>query len=160
MLTDERINVLCAEHSGNYSGDCTCEWVDATALARAIEREFCAVNGLTLGAAAPVGSETTQAAKDVLAERRRQIEVEGWDAAHDDEHEGGSGSLAKAAACYALAASEQASGWDGPFVKQPGLWPWEAQWWKPKDQRRNLVRAAALLLAEIERLDRKDSRHA
>jgi hypothetical protein len=27
-------------------------------------------------------------------------------------------------------------------------------WWKPKDRRRDLVRAAALIIAEIERLDR------
>ena len=36
------------------------------------------------------------------------------------------------------------------------LWPWAAEWWKPKDCRRNLVRAGALILAEIERLDRKN----
>lgn len=27
-------------------------------------------------------------------------------------------------------------------------------WWKPKDRRRNLVKAGALIVAEIERLDR------
>lgn len=37
-------------------------------------------------------------------------------------------------------------------------WPWTGwatEWFKPKDDRYNLVRAAALLLAEIERLDRR-----
>lgn len=34
-------------------------------------------------------------------------------------------------------------------------WPWPSKWWKPKSQRRDLVRAGALILAEIERLDRQ-----
>ena len=34
------------------------------------------------------------------------------------------------------------------------LWPWAASWWKPKNRRRDLVRAAALIVAEIERIDR------
>lgn len=41
---------------------------------------------------------------------------------------------------------------------QPGYnWPrsWSRAWWKPKNPRRDLVRAAALLIAEIERLDRR-----
>lgn len=38
----------------------------------------------------------------------------------------------------------------------PDAWPttWAEDWWKPKNPRRDLVRAAALLIAEIERLDR------
>lgn len=31
------------------------------------------------------------------------------------------------------------------------------EWWKPTNRRRDLVKAAALILAEIERLDRKDT---
>lgn len=97
----------------------------------------------------------TKAASDVLAERARQISAEGWTPEHDDAH--GAGEMARAAATYAQAAAEQASGWDGPFVRCPTSWPWSPEWWKPKDCRRNLVRAAALLLAEIERLDRASS---
>ena len=41
------------------------------------------------------------AAQDVLTERRRQVEAEGWTTAHDDEHE--DGQLAAAAASYAVA---------------------------------------------------------
>jgi hypothetical protein len=86
----------------------------------------------------------TQALLDVAAERRRQIEVEGWTPEHDDEHN--AGELARAAACYAIFNTAPA----------PTMWPrqWDTSWWKPKDDRSNLVRAAALLLAEIERLDR------
>ena len=38
------------------------------------------------------------------------------------------------------------------------VWPWDRQWWKPKSRRRNLVRAAALLIAAIERIDREQAR--
>jgi hypothetical protein len=41
---------------------------------------------------------------------------------------------------------------DEPGV--PKMWPWARQWWKPTGARRDLVKAAALLLAEIERIDR------
>lgn len=93
----------------------------------------------------------SKATDDVLAERQRQIEQEGWTAQHDDDH--GTGDLAIAGACYALA--------DTSWLEEDGtmrMWPWDDEWWKPKDRRRNLVRAAALLIAEIERLDRRDSR--
>ena len=78
------------------------------------------------------------AARDVIAERERQKSVEGWTPEHDDEHN--DEQLALAAACYALGS--------------PTFWPWENRWWKLKDRRSNLVRAGALILAEIERLDR------
>jgi hypothetical protein len=39
-------------------------------------------------------------------------------------------------------------------VRYEDLWPWHDDWWKPKDRRRDLIRAAALIVAEIERLDR------
>lgn len=81
----------------------------------------------------------------IIAERDRQILDEGWTAEHDDEHD--CGSLAIAAACYALNAGGE------PGVAK-AEWPWAAQWFKPKDKRRDLIRAAALIIAEIERLDR------
>lgn len=92
----------------------------------------------------------TAAARDVLAERRRQVDVEGWDYSHDDAH--ADRSMALAAACYAMYASlsERARRNKNPAP----FWPWAARWWKPKDRRRDLVRAGALILAEIERLDR------
>ena len=83
-------------------------------------------------------------------ERRRQIEVEGWTPEHDDAHAGGE--LADAAACYAATL---------PLTRPRGLfgraalWPWSASWWKPQGRRRDLVKAAALIVAELERLDRR-----
>ncbi len=94
----------------------------------------------------------TAAARDVLAERRRQID-EGWVPEHDDEHD--AGELAAAAACYAGNAAGYV--WNGEWLSE--VWPWEREWWKPTTPRRDLVKAAALILAEIERLDRAADDH-
>lgn len=89
-----------------------------------------------------------QAAADVLAERERQKSVEGWTPEHDAEHN--SGDMAMAAACYAISGA-----YPGGFrAVISRLWPWDLGWWKPKSPRRDLVRSGALILAEIERLDR------
>ena len=100
--------------------------------------------------------EVTDAARDVLAERQRQINAEGWTQGHDDRH--APGELAGAAACYAMQAALDSIGDRrlGDKVKAAigELWPWSAQWWKPSTNRRDLVKAGALILAEIERLDR------
>ncbi len=101
-------------------------------------------------AAAP-GKEVPQAWLDVQAERRRQITAEGWTPEHDDEHS--HGQIARAAACYALAGSSAPN--DGTAALLVSLaWPWDQQWWKPSTARRDMVKACALGLAEIERLDR------
>lgn len=91
-----------------------------------------------------------EAGRDVLAERQRQIEKEGWTPEHDDEHS--NGELADAAACYAGTLSSR-------WVTPPTGWPWGEKWWKPStDRRRMLIKAGALILAEIERLNRKEDR--
>ncbi|HHK0427933.1 TPA: hypothetical protein ACQQIU_006166 [Pseudomonas aeruginosa] len=101
-------------------------------------------------AAAP-GKEVPQAWLDVQAERKRQVEVEGWTPEHDDAHN--HGQMARAAACYALAGSSAPN--DGTAALLVSLaWPWDEQWWKPSTARRDMVKACALGLAEIERLDR------
>lgn len=84
---------------------------------------------------------------DVIAERQRQQSVEGWMPEHDDEH--CNGELAMAAVCYI-----NETGTVNRNGGKPWGWPWDASWWKPKTRRRNLVKAGALILAEIERLDR------
>ena len=96
-------------------------------------------------------SEVTALA-DIAKERQRQREVEGWTPEHDDAHV--SAELAMAGACYALASflnTEHAL--NTTFTR---YWPWDRKWWKPKTPRKNLVRAGALIVAEIERLDRLD----
>ncbi|HFQ9619082.1 TPA: hypothetical protein ACHTQ5_001180 [Pseudomonas aeruginosa] len=103
-------------------------------------------------AAAP-DKEVPQAWLDVQAERRRQVEAEGWTPKHDDEH--ADGQMAQAAGCYALHAGGIGTDW--PDGRQNGaalFWPWDKDSWKPTTPRRDLVKACALALAEIERLDR------
>lgn len=111
---------------------------------------------LTLESSAHPATDLANAAQDVLAERARQIASEGWTLEHDDEHD--PGDLACAGAAYALSAGDAIhpmSQGDGG-CQQPTFWPWDAEWWKPKTPRQDLVRAAALIIAEIERLDRAE----
>lgn len=96
----------------------------------------------------------SKAIEDVLAERRRQVEAEGWTPEHDDLHS--DREMALAAGCYAMHAgmSEEAR------ANQPGApldWPWDLAWWKPTTARRDLVKSAALAIAEIERIDGRPS---
>ena len=90
---------------------------------------------------------------EIEKERIRQIESEGWSYKHDDEYHKG-GQLAHHAACYALYPEHPY--WradDGHF--RP-FWSWGHKWDKRKkhSKRRRLIIAAALIVAEIERLDR------
>ena len=92
------------------------------------------------------------ASDDVIAERERQKSAEGWTEMHDDTNI--HGEMAGAAACYAIANVDH---WRRDAVINE-IWPWHEKWWKPKDRRRDLVRAGALIIAEIERLDRARKR--
>lgn len=102
----------------------------------------------------------------IAAERQRQIDKEGWVPSHDDEH--ADSELAIAAICYAA---------PRPIYMQNGYlcfrdpWPWEQHWDKrprtnggrvktsdqltPRQRIRQLVKAGALIAAEIDRLQRK-----
>jgi hypothetical protein len=114
---------------------------------------------------------TSVALADVREERVRQMHAEGWTEGHDDNHH--LGEMARAAACYALqstlgdpdrAFDIEVGGGTRMFKRKfftVGtinvsylLWPWDGKWWKPTTARRDLVKAAALIVAEIERLDR------
>lgn len=114
----------------------------------------------------------------IAAERQRQVEKEGWTPEHDDEHE--SGELALAAACYAspIRIFEMDGGTAGYSFVDP--WPWHSQYDKrydcgeiedeteefdlpnPRsyshDERLDLlIKAGALIAAEIDRLKRIDA---
>jgi len=101
---------------------------------------------------------------EIAAERRRQVEQEGWTAEHDDSHDGGELALAAAAYAYAATLTDEYRRYvSGSFSIRNNellrsLWPssWTG-WWKPKTRRRDLIRSAALIVAEIERLDRAAS---
>lgn len=85
------------------------------------------------------------AAADVLAERQRQISAEGWTPEHDDEH---------TEFCAGRGLSELARAAKAYIEADVYNWPWTPISFKPTSPRRNLVKAGALILAEIERLDR------
>jgi hypothetical protein len=94
----------------------------------------------------------------IAAERQRQIDAEGWTPEHDAGHV--DESLATVAALYALPKGLR----EKPLLDVPlyrVLWPrhsWEFRYWKPTDDRvRELVKAGALIAAEIDRLQRKYS---
>jgi hypothetical protein len=109
--------------------------------------------------------EASQAVRDILAERQRQVEQEGFTPSRDDAgHRARQLSLAAYSYIghYAARAWAFAQGLHHEYRTEsaPFTWPWDEAWWKPKSPRRDLVRAAALLIAEIERLDREGSPNA
>jgi hypothetical protein len=84
----------------------------------------------------------------IAAERKRQVTKEGWTAKHDDGHK--RFQLTRAAISYAQSGADMLATWD---------WPWELEDWKPsKEPIRNLVKAGALIAAEIDRLQRNKAR--
>jgi len=93
--------------------------------------------------------EETSGVDLIAVERRRQTQAEGWTPDHDDEHQ--HRELVAAAVAYASYAGQ--NHWR-PGEQPPG-WPWGTSWWKPSgEQVRDLVKAGALIAAEIDRLQR------
>jgi hypothetical protein len=94
---------------------------------------------------------SSRAMLDVIGERVRQVTDLGYTADHDDVH--ADGSLSEAAAVFVL----NAYGYSTHTFGYGSLNVWDAwgvAWFKPKSLRRDLVRAAALIIADIERIDR------
>lgn len=96
----------------------------------------------------------------IAAERKRQVENEGWDAEHDVQHD--CDELVRAAVSYAILETHivtHRSGVPINGLKEKDLaelfWPWDdPPHPKPKRRLKNLVRAGALIAAEIDRLQR------
>jgi len=86
----------------------------------------------------------------IAAERKRQIEVEGWDAKHDDQWD--AEHLAQAAACYGFAERYRVVFDSGDAL--PAAWKLGPRWWKPtpNDRLKELVKGGALIAAAIDRL--------
>lgn len=109
---------------------------------------------MTLEDRALLEGRSNDVAQELLAERRRQIDVEGWTPKHDERHP--TEDFALAVAAYALAAASPAHSAPGVVEAHArGWWPWSPETFSPKDMRRDLVRAGALAIAAIERLDRE-----
>lgn len=117
---------------------------------------------LTLALDTGPAADTASALSLIVEERRRQIEEEGFTAERDDGYT--DGSLASAGAAYALAAATDPAtrrvidefGGRGLPNSLCGVWPksWSLSWFRPKTRREDLVKAGALIIAELERLDR------
>jgi hypothetical protein len=100
----------------------------------------------------------------IAEERERQIKQEGWSIAHDSVRHT-EGELTDAALCYATVGSAQLRGasveeWPVEMFADDMLtdWPWEKRWYKPSPHaERNLVKAGALIAAELDRIRNVDA---
>ena len=93
----------------------------------------------------------------IADERKRQIEVEGFNTQHDmGLCENG---LAYAAACYAFAPKFKEKIKQG-YELPKEMWPewWLAKWWKPTpgDRIKELSKAGALIAAEIDKIQAEE----
>lgn len=96
----------------------------------------------------------------IAAERKRQIEEEGWDQEHDSEHT--DEELAWAAVAYAAPENVyrhccvDTDDGKGEYHRFASVWPdsWTGEWFEPKrhDRIKQLTIAGALIAAEIDRL--------
>ncbi|OQP37327.1 hypothetical protein IB62_016525 [Xanthomonas euvesicatoria] len=103
--------------------------------------------------AAAVPSTGVQA---IAEERARQVQVEGMTPECDAGYR--YGQLAWAAVAYLqLSAMELRDGGRAHIAtaSPPACWPWDASWWKPRDVRRDLVRAGALIAAQLDAIDQQ-----
>ena len=94
----------------------------------------------------------------IAQERQRQIEQEGWTPEHDDQHN--DSEMAMAAVAYIYADEFDADSYRNGsleilYTAAYSFWPWRSDRWKPKDRLSNLIRAGALIAAEIDRLQRE-----
>lgn len=98
-------------------------------------------------------THSTQAVIDVVSERQRQ-RVKGWDECHDDGYI--DGVLALGGAAYAISGSGM-NGVGTYLRRAKNLWPFPLESFKPlgnANRRIDLVRGAAMIIAEIDKIDR------
>lgn len=88
----------------------------------------------------------------IAKERERQVNEEGFTAEHDDKYHGSE--LCLAALCYLLMLDDIGRNRRHPPGNPPPDWPWDADYWKPSTPERNLTKAGALIVAEMERRNR------
>ena len=90
----------------------------------------------------------------IADERQRQVDAEGYNTENDADYK--AGELANAALAYVeVAAMDLAAGGHSHIATRapPACWPWHRLWWKPRDARRDLVRAGALIAAQLDVID-------
>lgn len=86
----------------------------------------------------------------LVRERRRQIHSEGFKPERDDAYT--ADELARAAAVYAMPDEV----YQVVYVATGQLWPWSSYWLKRRDRRSDLIKAGALIIAELERIMRAE----
>ncbi|MBB3004433.1 Lar family restriction alleviation protein [Paraburkholderia tropica] len=149
-LTDEQLAGLAYRNCSKYGDNPKREYRSYTFGVRAL-RNF--ADSLL---ATPPTERMSDAMRDVIAERGRQVSGEGFTPTRDDSY--ADGQLAQAGAAYAIAVADHTNhiinSGAAFYTRSPDIWPWSEKWWKPTNPRRALVKAAALILAEIERIDR------
>ena len=138
-------------HDWNETGEWS--WVEndtdvIRAVLEAIKTETPATDAYLAEVRAQGVGSLSNAVQSVIAERQRHQSAEGWAPEHDDQY--GESQLLWASSCYVLNTIQ-------PFNSIPLDWPWAPEWWKPTNPRRDLVKAGALILAEIERIDRQEA---
>ena len=93
---------------------------------------------------------------DIAAERKRHFDVEKFTVARDRRGYPG-GQLINAAVSYATYARSDCDFDAARAMKLhsvvPTMWPWSVGWWKPTNRRQMLIKAGALIAAEIDRFD-------
>lgn len=94
-------------------------------------------------------------AERIAAERRRQVEQEGYTPSRDDGYT--NWELSEAAVAYL---TKDPPGSTADFEDPPAVWPWGKEHWKPGERLRNLEKAGALVAAEIDRELRRLARTA
>lgn len=95
----------------------------------------------------------------ISRERWRQVTDESWTPAHDDKHRKFQLTLAAISYATAVAHPDEWARQHGELPGPTSDWPWTKKWWKPsEDPVRNLVKAGALIAAEIDRLQRVKAR--
>ena len=95
-----------------------------------------------VGDVAPHGGEGSVR---IWLERKRQVQVEGYDAEHD---RGQRWAITRAGIAYAIASLSTLT--DDQHDEAWAWWPWSTEAWKPKDALADLVRAGALIAAAID----------
>jgi hypothetical protein len=88
---------------------------------------------------------------DIRMKRQRQIVIHSHPPEEDDRH--ADGSVGIGAIPYIQAANQQTLGLKDKELQT--FWPWPERFKPSADPRENLINAAALLVAEIERIDRE-----
>ena len=86
----------------------------------------------------------------IQKERERQIEEEGFDSKHDNQHS--FKELIAAAISYCAINLNI----DGSKELSESIWPWDKKWYKPKNTLRDLTRAGALIAAAIDKIKNED----